>query len=173
MNDTQSPDVDGGGDSELDLLAILPRLTQLGTVLNRSHLVERAMERVGIPLDRPAMSVLVVVQLAGRPLRVGEIAKRMEVVGPHVTRQLHGLERRGLVHRVTDPEDQRARLIELTPTGAAAAGRYLQTMLGWFTDAVVDWSVEDRQTFGQLLGRFVDDLVSRLAVIDGEESAAP
>lgn len=171
MDHTQSSDDDGDGG--IDLLAVLPRLTQLGSVLNRSNLVERAMERVGIALDRPAMTILVVVQLAGKPLRVGEIAKRMEVVGPHVTRQLHELERRGLVQRITDPDDQRARLIELTPTGAAAAGRYVQAVLGWFTDALADWTEPDRQTFGRLLGRFVDDLVARLAVLDDEEPAAP
>lgn len=77
------------------------------------------------------------------------------------------LERRGLVVRVTDPDDQRARLIELTADGAAAAGRYLDTVLGWFTGAVADWSDEDRQTFGRLLGRFVDDLTARIVDLDG------
>ncbi|MEV0363034.1 MarR family winged helix-turn-helix transcriptional regulator [Nocardia fusca] len=150
----------------VDLLAVLPRLTQLGAVLNRSHLVERAIQQIGIPLDRPAVSVLVTVQMAGQPLRVGDIAKRMQVVGPHVTRLLHDLERRGLVRRITDPHDQRARLIELTPDGAAAADRYLQGMLGWFTGALADWSDEDRRTFGGLLGRFVDDLVAHVKVVE-------
>jgi DNA-binding MarR family transcriptional regulator len=147
----------------LDLLTVLPRLMQLGTVLNRSQLVERAMEHVGIPLDRPAMTVLITLRMAGRPLRVGEIATRMQVVGPHVTRHLHELERADLVHRVTDPDDQRARLIDLTDKGAAAAGRYLEAILGWFTGAVADWSEEDRRSFGRLLSRFVDDLQARVA----------
>lgn len=154
-------------DGRLDPLSVLPRVMQLGVVLNRSHLVERAMDQVGIPLDRPAMTVLVTLRMAGQPLRIGEIATRMQVVGPHVTRHLPELERRGLVVRVTDPDDQRARLIELTADGAAAAGRYLDTVLGWFTGAVADWSDEDRQTFGRLLGRFVDDLTARIADIDG------
>jgi hypothetical protein len=37
-------------------------------------------------LERPAMTVLATLHLAGQPLRVGEIAIRMQVVGPHVTR---------------------------------------------------------------------------------------
>lgn len=152
----------------LDPSAVLPRLMQLGTVLNRSQLMERAMDSIGIPLDRPALSVLVTLRMAGQPLRVGEIATRMQVVGPHVTRHLHELERRGLVRRVTDPHDQRARLIELTPEGGAAAGRYVSAMLGWFTDAVADWSDEDRHTFGRLLSRFVDDLTTRLATLDDD-----
>ncbi|AUI62622.1 MarR family winged helix-turn-helix transcriptional regulator [Amycolatopsis sp. BJA-103] len=160
MDDTGSP--------ELDLMAVLPRLTQLSTVLNRSRLGERAMESAGITLDRPAMTVLVTLHMADRPLRVGEIADRMHVVGPHVTRHLNGLERRGLVVRVADPEDQRARLIELTPDGKVIPDRYLRTLLGWFGDALTHWSEEDRKTFGSLLGRFVDDLTARLEVVDDE-----
>jgi DNA-binding MarR family transcriptional regulator len=171
MDDTQSAGDDGTPD--LDLMAVFPRLTQLGRVLNRSGLVELAMERVGLGLDRPAMSVLVTLKMSDRPLRVGEIAERMQVVGPHVTRQMNELERRGLAHRVTDPDDQRARLIELTPEGAAAAERYLRTVLGWFTDVLADWPARDRQDFGRLLGRFADDLTARLAAIDDEGPSRP
>ena len=146
----------------LNPAALLPHLMQLGTVLNRSQLVERAMEQVGVPLERPGLTVLITLRMAGQPLRVGEIAARMQVVGPHVTRLLHDLERTGLVQRVTDPTDQRARLIELTGSGAAAAGRYLEAVLGWFTGAIADWPEEDQQTFGRLLGRFVDDLRARV-----------
>ncbi|MGW4213854.1 MarR family winged helix-turn-helix transcriptional regulator [Lentzea sp. NPDC004789] len=142
---------------------VLPHLMQLSTVLNRSQLVERAMEHAGLPLDRPGMTVLITLHMARQPLRVGEIAARMQVVGPHVTRLLHELERTGLVQRVVDPNDQRARLIELTDKGSAAAGRYLEAILGWFTDAVADWPEEDRRTFGRLLMRFVEDLQAKVA----------
>ncbi|KOV81631.1 MarR family winged helix-turn-helix transcriptional regulator [Nocardia sp. NRRL S-836] len=153
-------------ESGLDPAELLPHLMRLGTVLNRSRLVERAMENVGIAIDRPGLTVLITLRMAGRPLRVGEIAGRMEVAGPHVTRHLHDLERAGLVRRVTDPDDQRARLVELTDDGAAAAGRYLEAVLGRFTAAVADWSGDDQRTFGRLLSRFVDDLQSQLADID-------
>ncbi|GAB3703982.1 hypothetical protein GCM10027598_03480 [Amycolatopsis oliviviridis] len=77
-------------------------------------------------------------------------------------------ERQGLVVRVADPDDQRARLIELTPEGKALPDRYLRTILGWFGDAMADWSAEDRKTFGSLLDRFVDDLTSRLTHLEEE-----
>jgi DNA-binding MarR family transcriptional regulator len=129
------------------------------------------MDQVGIAIDRPGMTILVTLHLSDRPLRVGEIAERMEVVGPHVTRQMNVLERRGLARRVTDPQDQRARLIELTPEGAEAADRYLKTVLGWFTGALAGWSPEDQQTFGRLLGRFADDVTAHLATLDDEPPA--
>nr|WP_042191505.1 MarR family transcriptional regulator [Kibdelosporangium sp. MJ126-NF4]CEL20124.1 Transcriptional regulator, MarR family [Kibdelosporangium sp. MJ126-NF4]CTQ97348.1 Transcriptional regulator, MarR family [Kibdelosporangium sp. MJ126-NF4] len=157
--------------SEFDLMAVLPQLSRLGTVLNRSGLVERAMGQVGIALDRPGLTVLVTLHMAGEPLRIGEIATRMQVVGPHVTRQLHDLERRGLVRRIADLHDQRARLIELTSDGAEVAARYLRTVLGWISDAVTDWPEQDRRTFGRLLERFVDDLTTRLSTIDESPSS--
>ncbi|WP_061297579.1 MarR family winged helix-turn-helix transcriptional regulator [Herbidospora cretacea] len=156
------------GDGDLDLLEVLPRLTRLSTVLQRSRLIERATESAGITVDRPGMSVLVILYTSGQPLRVGEVARRMQVVGPHVTRQVHELERRGLARRIADPHDQRARLIELTPGGAEAAERYVRTLLGWFADALAEWSADDRRTFGRLLERFATDLTTRLAALDDD-----
>lgn len=153
-------------DGEFDLLTVLPRLSQLGTVMNRSRLIERATENAGADLDRPALSVLITLHMAGGSLRVGEIAKRMQVVGPHVTRQVHELERRGLARRVSDPADQRARLVELTPDGTDAVGRYMQTVLGLLGDVLADWSPADRRTFGRLLERFATDLTTRLDTLD-------
>ncbi|GAA1642079.1 MarR family winged helix-turn-helix transcriptional regulator [Actinoplanes couchii] len=157
---------DTTNDGDLDLLAVLPRFSQLGTALNASRLIERATENAGLRLDRPALGVLVALRTGGEPLRVGEIAKRMQVVGPHVTRQVNELERRNLVQRVADPDDKRARLVALTPDGEEAVGRYLQTVLGVLGEALAGWSPEDRRTFGRLLDRFATDLTSRLSTLD-------
>ncbi|BBJ46241.1 MarR family transcriptional regulator [Streptomyces antimycoticus] len=164
----EEPEAGQGGDGEHDLLAMLPRLTQLSGAVNRGRLTERAMEAAGVSVDRPAMSVLITLHVAGGPLRVGEIASRMQVVGPHVTRQVNELARRGLAHRVTDPDDQRARLIEPTAEGAAATERYMRTVLGWFGDALAGWSPHDREVFGRLLARFVDDLTAHLDSFDDD-----
>ncbi|EXU63070.1 MarR family transcriptional regulator [Streptomyces sp. PRh5] len=166
----EGPEAGQGGGGERDLLAMLPRLTQLSGAVNRGRVTERAMEAAGVSVDRPAMSVLVALHVAGTPLRVGEIAARMQVVGPHVTRQINELARRGLVRRVTDPDDQRARLIEPTAEGAAATDRYLRTVLGWFSDALAGWSPQDREVFGRLLARFVDDLTAHLNGFDDDRA---
>lgn len=149
---------------EDDLPAVLlPRLTQLSGAMSRGRLYERGIAAAGLPVERPAVSVLLTLHTAGRPLRIGEIASRMEVVGPHVTRLVAGLEQRGLAHRVTDPDDRRARLIEATPEGRAAIERYLGFVLGTFSEALAGWSADDRRELGRLLGRLVDDLTAHLA----------
>jgi DNA-binding MarR family transcriptional regulator len=149
---------------ESELLGeLLPRLTRLSAVLTRSPVIEDAQRAAGATLDRPGIGVLTALRLAARPMRIGEIAENQQVAGPHVTRTVTGLEQRGMVHRVTDPDDQRARLVELTDEGAAAADRYVQTVFGFFTDAMAEWSAEDQRTLGLLLGRLVDDIAARLA----------
>lgn len=157
--------------SEFDLTLVLPHIARLNAVLNRSRLVERALDELGVTLDRPGLSVLVTLHMAGEPLRIGEIANRMQVVGPHVTRLLHDLDRRGLVRKIADPADQRARLVELSPDGTELAARYLRTILGWLNEAVADWTTDDRRAFASLLERFVKDLASRLSTLDDPPGA--
>ncbi|MET7277838.1 MarR family transcriptional regulator [Kribbella sp. NPDC005582] len=145
-----------------DLLDVLPRLTQLSAAISRGQLAQRATDATGLNLDRPGMTILVTLANAGGPLRIGEIADRMQVAGPHITRQVQALEQRGLVQRVTDPHDKRASLIEPTPTGAEAATTYLTTVLGFFREVVAEWPAQDRADLGRLLGKLADDITARL-----------
>ncbi|MFJ2813368.1 MULTISPECIES: MarR family winged helix-turn-helix transcriptional regulator [unclassified Streptomyces] len=147
-------------------LAVLPRLLHLSNAVTRGRLPERAAEAAGLAVDRPALGVLMTLHTADRALRIGEIAERMQVVGPHITRQVQALERRDLIRRVADPHDRRASLIEATDEGAAAANRYAATLIGWFTDAVSDWSERDRSELGRLLGKLADDVTTHLATLE-------
>ncbi|MFJ2864321.1 hypothetical protein [Kitasatospora sp. NPDC087314] len=36
----------------------------------------------------------------------------------------------------------------------------------WFTDAMADWSDQDRSDLGRLLGKLADDVIARLALLD-------
>ncbi|TCC12409.1 MarR family transcriptional regulator [Kribbella soli] len=141
---------------------MLPRLAQLSTAINRGRLTQQATEATGLALDRPAMTILLTLSMADSALRVGEIADRMQVVGPHVTRQVQALEQRGLVRRVTDPNDRRASLIEATETGTEAANRYTATIVDWFRGVIADWPENDRTELGRLLGKLADDITTRL-----------
>ncbi|MGV9974567.1 MarR family winged helix-turn-helix transcriptional regulator [Nocardia beijingensis] len=153
------------GSDDKALKGLLSRMAQLSNTLGRGQLFETATAAAGITLERPAVTILVILESAGRPLRVGEIAARMQVAGPHVTRQLNGLERRRLVERVPDPDDQRARLITLTSTGAKMIGRYLRVIDGWFDQALSGWSKSDQRDLVRLLGRLVDDLSTHLDTV--------
>ncbi|RJL35674.1 MarR family winged helix-turn-helix transcriptional regulator [Bailinhaonella thermotolerans] len=157
-------DPEGGTDEQV--LAVMPRLAQLSNALSRGRLTEHAMKSAQVEVDRPAFSVLISVHLAGRPLRISEIAEQMQLVQPHVTRQVQLLERRGLVRRIGDPNDRRVSFIEPTDEGRAAADRYARTLIGWFTGAIAHWSGPDRADLGRLLARFADDVTAHLATLE-------
>ncbi|WP_158605650.1 hypothetical protein [Amycolatopsis panacis] len=42
------------------------------------------------------------------------------------------------------------------------------SLLGWFTEALTDWTPQDRSELGRLLARFVDDLTTQLSTLDEE-----
>ncbi|HEX4214296.1 MAG TPA: MarR family transcriptional regulator [Candidatus Dormibacteraeota bacterium] len=148
--------------AEDTLAELLPRLARLSSLLGRGELFDRAVAATELRLERPAMTVLVNLHMSGGPLRIGQIATLMHVAGPHVTRHVQGLERRGLTERVVDQEDQRARLITLTAEGRLITGRYLHVVRRWFADAMAGWTAQDQRDLTRLVDRLVSDLTTRL-----------
>jgi DNA-binding MarR family transcriptional regulator len=67
--------------------------------------------------------VLVLRRLAAQPLTLRALAERMASDPPYVTLMVDDLEERGLVQRRPHPEDRRAKLVQLTAAGRAAAAR--------------------------------------------------
>jgi DNA-binding MarR family transcriptional regulator len=67
--------------------------------------------------------VLALTRLAAQPLTQRALAERLAADPPYVTLMVDDLEERGLVRRMPHPEDRRAKLVELTRSGRAAAAR--------------------------------------------------
>ena len=67
--------------------------------------------------------VLALRRLASGPQTQRELADRLSADQPYVTLMVDDLEKRGLVQRKPHPSDRRAKLVELTASGRAAAGR--------------------------------------------------
>ncbi|WP_404477201.1 MarR family winged helix-turn-helix transcriptional regulator [Novosphingobium sp. BL-52-GroH] len=99
--------------SDEDLLTDLGRLYSM---LRRRF--DRAMSEQGASLARTKM--LIVIQSEGGTLRAADIADRFGITPRTVTEAVDGLEREGLVVRRPDPEDRRAKRLEITPAGEAA-----------------------------------------------------
>jgi DNA-binding MarR family transcriptional regulator len=67
--------------------------------------------------------VLALRRLAVEPHTLRALAERLAVDPPYITLIVDDLEERGLVRRMCHPEDRRAKLVELTAAGRAAAER--------------------------------------------------
>jgi len=67
--------------------------------------------------------VLLLRLLAAEPKTLRAIAEWLAADAPYVTLMVDDLERRGFVRRKPHPEDRRAKLVQLTAAGRAAAAR--------------------------------------------------
>lgn len=108
------------------------------------------------------MTILVTLRMSGQAMRVGDIAHQMSVEGPHVTRHVSALQKRGLVERVVDTTDARARLVDLTERGATAAKGYQDALFGLLDDVIRDWDESQRQAFTSSLRFLTDGLKGQL-----------
>ncbi len=96
--------------------------------------VDDQMIASGLSLSRA--KVLEVLEREG-PLRQASLAKRLRLAPRSVTQSIEGLERSGLVERRPDPDDQRCKLVLMTPkgratltTGMEAGQRVLRSIFG-------------------------------------------
>jgi DNA-binding MarR family transcriptional regulator len=78
-----------------------------------------ASEALGLSFAR----VRALRRLATEPLTLRALAEQLLADPPYVTLIVDDLEERGLVRRMPHPEDRRAKLVELTAAGRAAAAR--------------------------------------------------
>jgi DNA-binding MarR family transcriptional regulator len=121
----------------------------------------RAMSEIALDHDRKVavsealglswVRVLALRRLAVEPHTMRALAERLAADPPYVTLIVDDLEERGLVRRMPHPEDRRAKLVELTAAGRAAAAR---------ADAILD---EPPAALHEVPG---DDLAAMLRVLE-------
>jgi DNA-binding MarR family transcriptional regulator len=150
-----------------DAAEILRAITRIGYLITRARSHDRVRTVAAVPLDRAAVMVLQQLDEAG-PVRPGELAARLGVEGPHVTRQVQRLQQAGYAERGPDPDDRRAQLIQVTPAGKAAADRIRAAGTSAMQAALAHWPSQEVHQLATLLHRMVDDF---LAYSAGEDPA--
>ncbi len=117
----------------------VPALVQLVAASGGPRL-RAAFAAAGLDGIQPAQSAVLVPLVAGG-LHASDLADRFRVSRQAVAQAIAALERHGYVTRVLDPDDARARLIELTPRGRKA----LRVMRSHALDLEKRWE----QTLGE------------------------
>src|SRR5205823_492564 len=84
-----------------DAAEILRAITRIGYLITRARRHDTVRTVAAVPLDRAAVMVLQQLAETG-PVRPGELAARLEVEAPHVTRQVQRLQPAGHADRVPD-----------------------------------------------------------------------
>jgi MarR family transcriptional regulator for hemolysin len=96
------------------------RLTILLVIVARRwrSLLDERLRCIGQSAAR--MEALAAIINSPWPSAQVDIAKRLRIEGPTMTRMLDSLEADGLVERLPDPHDRRTKQLRLTPQGEAA-----------------------------------------------------
>ncbi|MBB5235658.1 MarR family winged helix-turn-helix transcriptional regulator [Deinococcus budaensis] len=133
-----------------------PMLTVIA-VQRTSQLLQGALEAffAGYDLTPSAFDVLATLRRSAPPegLTLGDLAHRMAVTPPAVTKRVDGLERRGWVTRHPDPGDRRTVRAALSAAGRAAVDELLLAHVAHEEALLGQLTPDERRTLRQLLGR--------------------
>ena len=97
------------------------------------------------------------------PARLSAVATAMCLDLSTVSRQVAALEREGWVERTADPDDRRAQLLELSPTGRAMLEDIRRSRSEVLASLLPDWEPEELRSFAAQLARFNHAVTSRNA----------
>lgn len=94
----------------------------------------------------------------GGDVRAADLAERLGLDKSTVSRQVTQMESMGLIQRVTDPQDGRARLIHVTDEGRSRVQQLRAARGRWFGEALEHWPTADVDTLAVLLKRLNESL---------------
>jgi DNA-binding MarR family transcriptional regulator len=126
-------------------------LLSLARVMNQLKTHDSFCRAAGVDLDRGGAALLYKLFAEGEDVRLGELAERLGVDSPAVTRKVQQLERAGLVTRSPDPDDARASRVHLAPAGRRSIEKLLHARELWLDEVLEGWSEQDRAELARLL----------------------
>jgi len=127
------------------------------TVLRLKRIGARVLDEWHTSVTMPQLAVLGRLHSCG-PQRLSTIADWSQLDRSSASRQIAELADRGLVERMTDPLDGRARLLQLTDLGARLLAQVVQQRDEFFRHALRGWSDIDLAQLHLLLHRLNDDV---------------
>lgn len=139
---------------EDELLAAIQRL---GRLMGSRQAAGRIAEAAGAEISQQGIQILRALHRHGeQPIAALAGLAHMDISA--VSRQLRLLEEDDLVGRAAAASDGRVALVSLTPAGTRVARRIRAVGLRHLSDALADWSGDDRADLSRLMARLVDDL---------------
>ena len=154
------------------IAAIESALHSLARRLKQARLHDYIARQAGDDADQAGLAVLYVLHREyarcgeETSLRITDVAARLSIDAPAVTRKAQQLERLGLVSRARDADDARAWRLRLTPEGHRVLTQFLLARHEWLGTLLADWSPGDCREFARLITRFADDVSRHLTELD-------
>jgi DNA-binding MarR family transcriptional regulator len=129
-------------------------LLSVARVMNQVRVHSQLKAKAGVDIDRAGAAVLYKLLVEGESPRLSDLAERLGIDSPAVTRKVQQLEHLGLVVRSPDPVDGRASRLLLTRDGRRTIERLLEARRVWLEELLSEWPTPDRKEFARLLQLF-------------------
>lgn len=123
-------------------------------LVNRHDIDARIIAASGVKLDRALFPLLARVAMSP-DITVAELANVVGRDHSTVSRQIVKLEQLGLIDRIVDPTDSRARRLTLSAGGKAMMARIEPIRRQWIEDHFRAWATKDRDRLVLLLEEMV------------------
>ena len=107
-------------------------------------------------MDPTALPLIAALGESG-PLRPTDLVRQLHLEASTISRQIAAVERLGLVTRLPDPSDARARLIDLTPAARELVTGYRDQLLAQWRRSLTGWPPGDVEQLTKLLHRLRQD----------------
>ena len=152
------------GDAERELTRFLRRFRAASHTL---------AETVHPELDAAGYAVMVnlLELLTERPdgVRASDLATALHLHKSTTSRNISELEKLGLLRRVPDPRDARARLVQFTESGERSLRSVRAARRRKLSESLARWPEHDVEDLARLLRRLGDDLTLVSAAADPDE----
>jgi DNA-binding MarR family transcriptional regulator len=104
-------------------------------------------------LSHAALNALAVIEGNGAPMATGEVGAVMHITTGTMTSVLDTLERNGYIDRLTDPDDRRRVLVDVTPGAQAVLNRLLPEVVQATTAVLAGFDDKELDDFLGTLAR--------------------
>ncbi len=104
-------------------------------------------------LSHAALNALAIIEGHGAPIPTGAVGAQMHITTGTMTSVLDTLERSGYIERLTDPDDRRRVLVDVTPAAQTVLNALLPEVVQTTTAALAGFSVKELNGFLDTLGR--------------------
>jgi DNA-binding MarR family transcriptional regulator len=140
------------------IAAIETALYLLARRLKQTRLKDHIAQLAGQDIDQAGMAILYVLHGERDSLRITDLAARLGIDPPAVTRKAQQLERLSLVSRARDSCDGRASRLQLTGEGCEVLWRFRLARHQWLATLLADWPPAECRELARLMGRFAGDV---------------
>lgn len=147
MSDLRS-DAESIDESMISMFQYLKRQAHWSEVLNNA----------GVKLDRPSAGIVHILINSKSKIRLNDLADKLGVEAPTVTRKTQELEAAGLIKKNRADDDRRSVYIEVTEKGRDLYKKIKIARQKISERALSDWNDADRQNFVSLFAKYINSL---------------